>query len=168
MKVLWAPWRMVYVGGAAAAPSGCLFCPGQGTDRRAGLILWEGPQALVMLNKYPYASGHLLVAPRAHVAQPTALPAADFAALCEVLQRAVRLVQEVYRPEGMNLGMNLGRSGGAGIDGHIHWHVVPRWNGDTNFMSVVGDVRVMPEHLEQTYERLQARRDLLEGSAAGR
>lgn len=168
MKVLWAPWRMVYVGGATAAPSGCIFCPDPATDRRAALILWEGPQALVMLNKYPYASGHLLVAPRAHVAQPADLPPADFAALSEILQRAVRLLQAEYRPEGLNLGMNLGRSGGAGIDSHIHWHVVPRWNGDTNFMSVLGDVRVMPEHLEQTYDRLRARRDLLDGGSAGR
>jgi ATP adenylyltransferase len=161
MRVLWAPWRMAYVGGAPL-PSGCIFCPPPETDRRAALVLWEGPQALVLLNKFPYASGHLLVAPRAHVADPGQLPAADFAALCEVLQRAVRLLREEYHPEGLNLGMNLGRSGGAGIESHIHWHIVPRWNGDTNFMTVIGDVRVMPEHLETTYDRLWARRALLE------
>jgi ATP adenylyltransferase len=168
MKVLWAPWRMAYVGGAEAPPSGCIFCAGAEIDRRSRLVLWEGPQALVMLNKYPYASGHLLVAPRAHVPQPTDLSPADFAALSEALQRAVGLVREEYRPDGMNLGMNLGRSGGAGIEGHIHWHVVPRWSGDTNFMSVLGDVRVMPEHLETTYDRLCARHDLLEGNTKGR
>ena len=160
MKVLWAPWRMVYVGGTPA-PGGCLFCPAADQDRRAALILWESSQALVMLNKYPYASGHLLIAPRAHVADPGDL-ARDFAALCGVLQRAVRLVREEYRPEGLNVGMNLGRSGGAGIADHLHWHVVPRWNGDTNFMTALGDVRVMPEHLLATYDRLYARRGLLE------
>jgi ATP adenylyltransferase len=160
MKVLWAPWRMVYVGGAAS-PAGCIFCPSPDLDRRAALLLWEGSQALVMLNKYPYASGHLLVAPRAHVADPTELSPADFGALCEVLRRAIRLLREEYRPEGMNIGMNLGRSGGAGIDAHLHWHIVPRWQGDTNFMPVLGEVRVMPEHLEATYDRLHARRAIL-------
>jgi len=162
VKVLWAPWRMAYVGGGTE-PSGCIFCPPSDVDPRQALLLWQGPQAVVLLNKYPYASGHLLVAPRAHVADPTALAAADFAGLCEVLQRAIRLVREEYRPEGMNLGMNLGRSGGAGIADHIHWHIVPRWSGDTNFMASIADARVMPEHLEATFERLSARRALLEG-----
>lgn len=161
MKVLWAPWRMAYV--ASSAPtSGCIFCLPEEVEPRSSLLLWRGPQASVMLNKYPYASGHLLVAPRAHVADPGLLDPAAFAALCEVLQRAVHLVREVFRPEGMNLGMNLGRSGGAGIADHIHFHVVPRWNGDTNFMTVAADARVMPEHLEVTYDRLWQRRDLLE------
>ena len=162
MKVLWAPWRMVYVGGAAP-PTGCIFCPTPATDRRAALILWEGPQALVMLNKYPYASGHLLVAPRQHTGDPAEMSEASFAALAQVLQRAVRLVREEYRPEAVNLGMNLGRSAGAGITDHLHWHVVPRWNGDTNFMPVLADLRVLPEHMETTYERLYARRGILEG-----
>ena len=157
MKVLWAPWRMAYVGGEAP-PEGCIFCPTAETDRRAALILWESPHAVVMLNKYPYASGHLLVAPRAHAGDPTDLDAADFAALATVLQRAVRLVRDEYRPDGMNIGMNLGRSAGAGIAEHFHWHVLPRWNGDTNFMPVFGDVRVIPEHLQATYDRLYARR----------
>jgi ATP adenylyltransferase len=161
MKVLWAPWRMVYVGGAAP-PAGCIFCPGPDTDRRAALILWEGPQALVMLNKYPYASGHLLVAPRQHTGDPTAMSPADFAALGQVLQRAVRLIGEEYHPEALNVGMNLGRSAGAGIVDHLHWHVVPRWKGDTNFMPVLADLRVLPEHMETTYDRLYARRALFE------
>jgi len=162
MHVLWAPWRMVYVGGSHA-PDACIFCPAPATDRRQALILWESPQALVMLNKYPYASGHLLIAPRAHTNDPVSLPPDDFAALCGVLQRAIALVREEYRPEAMNVGMNLGRTAGAGIDQHLHWHIVPRWNGDTNFMPVLADVRVMPEHLEATYERLFARRALLDG-----
>ena len=153
---------MVYVGAAAAADA-CIFCPAADLDRRAALILWESPAALVMLNKYPYASGHLLVSPRAHLADPTELAAADFAALGAVLQRAVGVVQAEYRPEGMNVGMNLGRTAGAGFDAHMHWHIVPRWNGDTNFMPVLADVRVMPEHLEATYDRLYARRAMLEG-----
>jgi ATP adenylyltransferase len=161
MKPLWAPWRMIYVGGDAP-PAGCIFCPEPQTDRRAALIVWERPQALVMLNKYPYASGHLLVAPRAHVGDPGDLSHGDFAALAEVLRRAVGLVRAEYQPDGVNLGMNLGRTAGAGIEAHLHWHVVPRWHGDTNFMPVLADVRVMPEHLEATYDRLVARRALLD------
>jgi ATP adenylyltransferase len=161
MKPLWAPWRMIYVGGDAP-PAGCIFCPAPDADRRAMLILWEGPPGVVMLNKYPYASGHLLVAPRAHVGNPGEMAAGDFGALAALLQRAVALVQAEYRPDGVNLGMNLGRTAGAGIEAHLHWHVVPRWQGDTNFMPVLADVRVMPEHLEATYDRLFARRALLD------
>ena len=161
MKVLWAPWRMAYVGGGAA-PAGCIFCPLPETDRRAALILGESPQALVMLNKFPYASGHLLVAPRTHSGDPVALAAAEFAATAGVLQKAIALVRDEFHPDGMNVGMNLGRSAGAGIEAHMHWHIVPRWNGDTNFMPVLADVRVMPEHLDATYERLFARRAMLD------
>lgn len=158
MRVLWAPWRMTYVGGGAPPPAGCIFCPPPDLDRRAALVLWEGPATVVMLNKYPYASGHLLVAPRAHVADPAALDAERFAALGETLRRAAALLREEYRPDGLNIGMNLGRAAGAGVEDHLHWHVLPRWNGDTNFMPLVGGVRVMPEHLEATYDRLHARR----------
>jgi len=161
MKVLWAPWRMAYVSGEAK-PAGCLFCPPPELDRRSALIVWESAQALVMLNRYPYASAHLLVAPRKHAADPGDLTADEFNALCRVVQRAVRLVREEYRPEGLNLGMNLGRVAGAGIADHLHWHVVPRWGGDTNFMPVLADVRVISEHLESTYDRVFARRHLLD------
>jgi ATP adenylyltransferase len=151
---------MAYVGGDHP-PEGCIFCPPPDLDRRRALVLWESERALVMLNKYPYASGHLLVAPRAHVGHPADLAAEDFGALAEVLRRATRLVREEYAPEGVNLGMNVGRAAGAGVEDHLHWHVVPRWNGDTNFMPLLGDVRVLPEHLEATYDRLRARRGVL-------
>jgi ATP adenylyltransferase len=144
---------MVYVAGAQA-PRGCIFCPAREEDRRAAHILSENDGAIVILNRYPYASGHLLVAPRRHAGAPGDLTADEFAALARALQGAIRAVEAEYRPHGMNVGMNLGRPAGAGIEDHLHWHVVPRWNGDTNFMPVLADIRVLPEHLDATYERL--------------
>jgi len=152
MRVLWAPWRMAYIG--AEKPEGCIFCPRPGDDRRKAFILWETESTLVMLNRYPYASGHLLVAPRRHVARPDGLEPEEFVRLMRGLHEAIRAACEAFRPEGMNVGMNLGRAAGAGIEEHLHWHIVPRWNGDTNFMPLLAEVRVLPEHLESTYERL--------------
>jgi len=153
MQVLWAPWRMAYVGGPKA--SGCIFCTALTTqDLRASLVLVQRP-AIVMLNRYPYASAHLLVAPQRHVPDLGALPTAEFQTLMAVVQRAATLLSEIYHPEGMNLGANLGTAAGAGIKDHLHWHIVPRWNGDTNFMPMLADVRVIPEHLEATYDRLR-------------
>ncbi len=152
MRVLWAPWRMAYIG--AQKPEGCIFCPPPQADRRQALILRETERALVMLNRYPYASGHLLVAPRRHVARPDGLEPEEFLGLMRGLHEAIRAAAEAFRPDGLNVGMNLGRAAGAGIDDHLHWHIVPRWNGDTNFMPLLAEVRVLPEHLEATYERL--------------
>ena len=143
---------MTYVGGPA--PEGCIFCDAaQTATPRDRLVLCQGA-AVVMLNRFPYASGHLLVAPASHVGDLGALPADDFVALMRTLQRVTAVVQEVFRPDGMNVGINLGQVAGAGIADHVHWHIVPRWSGDTNFMPMLADVRVMPEHLEATYERL--------------
>lgn len=153
MHVLWAPWRMAYVG-AAKAP-GCLFCTVR--DRvaaRADLVLLQEP-ALVMLNKFPYANGHLLVAPRRHAARLDDLPAEEFQTLTQALRHAAGVLAEALRPEGVNIGMNLGAAAGAGIADHLHWHLVPRWVGDTNFMPLLAEVRVIPEHLEAMYDRLQ-------------
>ena len=155
MQVLWAPWRMVYLAGEKTA--GCIFCPAPEQDRRKALIAAETNDVLVMLNRYPYASGHVLVAPRRHVADPSGLPEDEFLALMRALHAGMSIVGEELQSEGMNVGINLGRAAGAGIDGHLHWHIVPRWNGDTNFMPMLADTRVMPEHLEATYERLQPR-----------
>jgi len=153
MQVLWAPWRMAYVGGPKAPD--CIFCAALTTqDLRTSLVLVQRP-AIVMLNRYPYASAHLMVAPQRHVADLGALPADDFQTLMAVLQRAATVLSETYHPEGMNIGVNLGAAAGAGVKDHLHWHVVPRWNGDTNFMPMLAEVRVIPEHLEATYDRLR-------------
>ena len=153
MQVLWAPWRMAYVGGPKA--SGCIFCNAlTSPDLRASLVLLQRP-ALVMLNRYPYANAHLMVAPRRHIADLGTLPADEFQTLMAVLQRAATLLSETYRPEGMNIGVNLGAAAGAGVKDHLHWHIVPRWNGDTNFMPMLAEVHVIPEHLEATYDRLR-------------
>lgn len=153
MQVLWAPWRMAYIGGPK--PPGCVFCTAaESDDRRGQLVLVQQP-ALVMLNKFPYANGHLMVAPRRHLAQLGALPRDEFQVLMHVLQRASTLLADTLQPEGMNIGMNLGAAAGAGIADHLHWHIVPRWAGDTNFMPLLGEVRVIPEHLETVYDRLK-------------
>jgi ATP adenylyltransferase len=153
MQVLWAPWRMAYVGGPKAP--GCIFCNALTTpDLRASLVLVQRP-AMVMLNRFPYASGHLMVAPQRHVADLSALPADEFQSLMAVVQRAATLLADTYHPEGMNIGVNLGAAAGAGVKDHLHWHIVPRWNGDTNFMPMLAEVRVIPEHLEASFDRLR-------------
>lgn len=144
---------MAYLAGPKA--SGCIFCAGRDSmDRRAHLVLLQEP-AIVMLNRFPYASAHVMVAPRAHTADFPALPAATLHAVMDVVQRSAAVLQDLLHPDGMNIGINLGAAGGSGIADHLHWHIVPRWNGDTNFMPMLADVRVMPEHLEATYDRLQ-------------
>ena len=153
MQVLWAPWRMTYVAGKKEP--GCIFCLAAATtDLRQHLVLAQHP-AVVMLNKFPYASAHLLVAPRAHVADLGGLSSDEFHAVMDTLRGATARLADTFRPDGMNIGMNLGAAGGAGVADHLHWHIVPRWVGDTNFMPMLADVRVMPEHLDATYDRLQ-------------
>jgi ATP adenylyltransferase len=154
MNILWAPWRMAYVGGAKTV-SGCIFCDATEGDPRDRLLLGTSAASLVMLNRYPYASGHLMVAPRRHTASLPDLPAAEHADLAETLRRALASLDAAVHPEGFNVGMNLGACAGAGVKDHLHWHVVPRWTGDTNFMPVLADLRVMPEHLLATWERLR-------------
>ncbi len=160
MEVLWAPWRMTYVGGTRAP--GCIFCTAIDGDWRERLLLGTTPASLVILNRYPYQSGHLMVAPRRHTADLPGLPAAEHADLAETLRRALASLAGVLRPEGFNVGMNLGVCGGAGVVDHLHWHIVPRWAGDTNFMPVLADVRVMPQHLLDTYDRLRPAFDWLD------
>ena len=150
---LWAPWRMAYIGGPKAG--GCIFCSAPGAaDRKASLVLAVTAHVVVMLNRYPYSNGHLMVAPRQHTADLSALAPAAHAALSETLRRTVALLQEAFRPDGMNVGLNLGAAAGAGIADHLHWHLVPRWIGDTNFMPVIAEVHCIPEHLEAMWERL--------------
>jgi ATP adenylyltransferase len=154
---LWAPWRMEYI--RSEKPKGCIFCDfpaAPEADDRANLLVHRAPHSFTCLNRFPYNSGHLMVIPRLHVADLSALPAAAWADLQGELRRAVEVVKAVYRPEGLNVGMNLGRPAGAGIDDHLHWHVVPRWTGDNNFMPVLDDQRVVVEALDAAWVRLRA------------
>ena len=153
-KAIWAPWRLEYVERADELP-GCIFCLAaeEGADEER-LVVHRGERAFVLLNKYPYASGHLLVAPVRHVGEFTELTPAEAAEINELAVEGIRRLREEYAPHGFNLGWNLGRVAGAGIVEHVHLHVVPRWNGDTNFMPVLGGAKVLPEALAETHRRL--------------
>ena len=154
MQQLWAPWRMAYIDDDAKQP-GCIFCTKyQQSDLKAGLVLSHSRHTVVMMNKYPYNNGHLLVAPKRHENNLANLAPEEYSDLSEVLRRAIEITKQVYNPGGLNVGMNLGKCAGAGIEDHLHWHIVPRWEGDTNFMPVVGETRVMPQHLADSYDRL--------------
>ena len=154
MRQLWAPWRMAYI--AEPAPDGCFFCAALASDdERAHLVVAREAHAVTLLNKYPYGSGHLLVAPRRHVALPEELTESEYDALMRAVRRAALALRAAFAPEGMNLGMNLGRAAGAGVADHCHWHLLPRWVGDTNFMPLVAEVKVLSEHLQATYDRLR-------------
>ncbi len=156
-KPLWAPWRMEFIAGEK--PKGCIFCDyparPEAEDRQT-LVVHRSEHAFTILNRYPYNSGHLMVVPRRHGADLSALPKAEWEDLMEGVRRAEAVLRATYRPEGLNVGMNLGRAGGAGIADHLHWHLVPRWVGDNNFMPVLGDIRVMVDHLDTTWEKVRA------------
>ncbi|HEV8635292.1 MAG TPA: HIT domain-containing protein [Chloroflexota bacterium] len=161
MDRLWTPWRRAFVESAGgrngAAEPGCFLCalPADDPARdREHLVLYRGERAYVLLNRYPYNCGHAMVAPYEHTGNFAGLDSATANALTALTQRAVAVLQRAYRPEGFNVGMNLGTPAGAGLPDHLHVHVVPRWTGDTNFMPVVGNTKVLPETLEQTYDRL--------------
>lgn len=141
-------------------PTGCIFClfpaeTGDEADRR-NLIVARTAHSFVILNRFPYNNGHVMVIPRRHTGELTALPPEEFADLHAALRETIEVVKEAYRPQGFNVGMNLGECAGAGIAAHLHYHVVPRWNGDTNFMPVLADTKVMIEHLSQTQQKLEA------------
>jgi ATP adenylyltransferase len=156
-KPLWAPWRMEFI--RSVKPKGCIFClfPAEpAAHDRTNLVVHRSAHAFTCLNRYPYNSGHVMVIPRAHVADLGLLEPGAWADLQEELRRAVDVVREVYRPEALNVGMNLGRPAGAGIEDHLHWHVVPRWTGDNNFMPVLSDTRVVVEALDAAWDRLHA------------
>ena len=134
----------------------CIFCTKYRVgDLRDGLVLTHTRHTVVMLNKYPYNNGHLLLAPKRHENALANLPAEEFTELNEALRQSIEIVRRVVNPTGINLGMNLGKCAGAGIEDHLHWHLVPRWDGDTNFMPVIADTRVMPQHLLDSYDRLR-------------
>jgi ATP adenylyltransferase len=153
---LWTPWRRAFVEGADNRSAECFLCAIVAEhDDRKNLVPFRGERVFVLLNLYPYNSGHLMVAPYAHTGDLASLDVAIANELMQVTQRSVDVLQRAYRPDAFNVGMNLGRPAGAGVPDHLHVHVVPRWTGDTNFMPVVGETKVLPESLEQTYERLE-------------
>jgi ATP adenylyltransferase len=156
---LWAGWRMAYIKRATRAGAGrapCLFCAkGRLRPGPRNLVLAATPRVVVMLNLFPYNIGHVMVAPRTHQGSLARMSAEEAAEVNEWLGRMERAIKRAYRPHGFNVGLNLGRVAGAGVLGHLHWHVVPRWNGDTNFMPVTGDTKVLPEPIATTYARLR-------------
>jgi ATP adenylyltransferase len=155
---LWAPWRLEYIERASGRPDeeGCIFVelPRQADDRK-NLILHRGETAFVMLNAFPYTNGHLMVAPYRHSADMGELSDQELLEINQLVAKCLEWITRAYRPEGFNIGVNLGKAAGAGIPDHIHWHIVPRWEGDTNFMTTVGEVRVLPQSLEDSYDRLK-------------
>ena len=154
---IWAPWRLAYVKDASKdVEQECIFCakPAEDADEE-NLIVHRGERCFVILNLFPYTNGHLMVAPYAHVGSITELDPETCAETMALAQRGIRVLEEAYAPHGFNVGFNQGRVAGAGVEHHIHMHVVPRWGGDTNFMPVLGDTRVMPQTVEQSYEMLR-------------
>ncbi len=155
MDRLYSPWRYSYVSAVSEPVPGCIFCAAAASDPAEPLIVARGRSAFVILNLYPYNSGHLMVVPQRHAASLSELSPDELSELMTLTARAEVAVTEVYRPQGINIGVNLGKAAGAGIADHLHLHVVPRWTGDTNFMSVVGSVRVLPEDIPASAERLR-------------
>ena len=152
-RPLWAPWRMAYILGPK--PDGCVFCAARdGDDDRAHLVVARGDHVFTVLNRFPYAPGHLMVLPVRHVGAVEDLTPAEAADLWAGLVRAKTALDRVSAPHGYNVGLNLGAAAGAGVAEHLHLHVVPRWEGDNNFMPVLADTRVIPQHLDDQYERL--------------
>jgi ATP adenylyltransferase len=154
MKKLWAPWRIEYI--LQEKPQGCIFCdkPRQERDRD-NLILFRGSTCFVIMNFYPYNNGHLMVVPYRHTAELNSLTPAEQAEMMTLLGRGTQILQQQFKPHGFNIGMNLGRVAGAGIDDHLHFHLVPRWNGDTNFMPITGHTRVLSQGLLEAWDQLQ-------------
>ena len=154
MKFIWSPWRMTYIQ-SHRQEADCVFCVESGRlDGADNLIFYRGQRAYGILNRYPYTSGHLMIVPFAHVPSLTDLDSPTRAELMELVNQSILVLQHVYEPQGFNIGINIGEAAGAGITEHIHVHVVPRWGGDTNFMSSLAQTRVLPESLEETYHRV--------------
>jgi ATP adenylyltransferase len=153
MERLWAPWRLEYIETADEAEA-CFLCVSQQLDDEQGLVVRRGEQAIVVLNKFPYASGHLLVAPNRHEGEFGALSDEEVLEVHRLAEQGIGALSQVYTPQGYNLGWNLGRVAGAGLPGHVHLHVVPRWAGDISYMPVLADVKVLPEHLLETRRKL--------------
>lgn len=159
MDRLWAPWRAQYIRESSADAPGlpCFLCRGLAeADDRGNLLVWRRPASAVFLNRFPYNNGHLLVAPTVHRGSLGELVGAELTEPIETLQRVVAVLDRMLRPQGYNIGLNLGKAAGAGLPGHLHWHIVPRWDGDTNFMPILGDSKVIVESLAEFYDRFVA------------
>ena len=156
MESIWAPWRIEYI--QMEKPEGCILCekPGQNNDA-LNYILYRGDKNFVIMNSYPYTLGHLMIVPYRHVANLDELTDEELHQHFEIVSRSIKLLRQVFNPGGFNVGINMGKIAGSGIDGHIHTHIVPRWQGDTNFMPVIADVRVVPEALAETYKKLKGK-----------
>jgi ATP adenylyltransferase len=168
MDTLFTPWRFSYLTAAKPESQACIFCNAASSDdTRSTLTLYRGADALVMMNRYPYTNGHLMVAPVAHEARLFESADQSLQALIRLTAEAQRILSDVYHPDGFNVGMNFGRIAGAGVADHYHLHIVPRWSGDVNFMTVTGDTRLVPEALEDTFEKLAPYFQELRGAALG-
>lgn len=153
MKVMWAPWRMEYI--LSEKEGECIFCRLNDNEPSAeNLMLLKTGTACVLMNRYPYNNGHIMVAPRRHTADFYDLPVGEYGELMEIFRFSLKALEKFMSPEGFNAGLNLGQSGGAGILDHLHWHIVPRWHGDTNYMPVIAGTRVIPESIYETYDKL--------------
>lgn len=153
IRPIWAPWRMQYI--LSKKGPGCIFCEEPKEDKdRENLILFRSTQGFIIMNLYPYNNGHLMVVPYRHVYSITELSNDELLDLMKMVQQSVQCLKEAFRPEGFNIGVNIGKVAGAGIEEHLHFHVIPRWVGDTHFMAVLGEVRVIPEHVLSTYDKL--------------
>lgn len=160
MEVIRAPWRMSYIneasGQTASPKDSCFFCRYTAEDNDAeNLVVTRGTFSFVVMNRFPYSSGHLMVVPYQHTANLSDLHPEEYAEIFSFAQKSTEVLREIMHAEGFNLGMNIGKIAGAGVDSHLHLHVVPRWNGDTNFMSVTAETKVLPEALSETYKRLR-------------
>ena len=158
MDYLWTPWRYAYMKQVTSGPQPeCIFCDALAQNRdEETLIVHRGKKSFVILNRYPYTSGHVMIVPNHHVSELTACDAESLSEIMQLSQRVEAAFRALYKPDGMNLGMNLGRAAGAGVAGHVHLHALPRWFGDSNFMTVTGETRVHPEDLSVTYSRLKS------------
>ena len=157
MNYLWSPWRMEYIESNNNKEAGCVFCNAQArTDSAENLIAHRGERAYVILNRFPYTSGHLMVNPFEHKPNLEELDSATRAEMMELTSRCTTVLKNIYKSQGFNIGVNIGEAGGAGVLGHVHIHIVPRWKGDTNFISTIGGTRVLPEALDVTYMRVKA------------
>ena len=155
---MWAPWRMEYILGEKE--KGCIFC--RALSDQGNLILYKGKVTMVVMNKYPYINGHLLVAPTRHLSLLEQLSKNEMGDLLETVEKSVGILKKVMNPDGFNVGLNLGKVAGAGVEEHLHFHIVPRWFGDTNALTVFADVRVIPEHLQATFNNLKPYFDKIE------
>jgi ATP adenylyltransferase len=154
---LWAPWRYEYLQRAIAGPKVCIFCFGRlnEAERIKRLVLFENRYAAVMLNRYPYINGHIMIAPRRHIKSPELLSAKERAVINDLTVTSLKLMRPELKPDGFNIGTNLGRAAGAGFADHMHWHIVPRWDGDGNFISVLASTRVLSQSLEDSFKQLR-------------